>query len=368
MATTVAPQLQTVPPQLEPVVRSCGWLRGTSYDLMYIVGTAILAIVTAFVAVYNPAWFPFLLVLDLYLLGYPHVVSTFMRIGFDKESRKEHWFLLYVLPWIVLVATVVLGFGGRVFGTEHLWVLPTIYLYWQAFHYTRQSWGITSLYSRKAGDVGKEIMPATKWSLYAVPLWGILQRSYQAQPEFLFLPVRYFPTPYWLVVAAGAFALGTVIWWAWSCFQKWQEGRLPVALVLYMLSHYTVFVVGYVVIKDITYGWLALNVWHNAQYILTVWMYNQSRFKGGVSEQHWLISLLSQKRIVNVVCYFTFCFSLSTAVYLGLSYLTNYTWLKTIPVIAIIVYQAINFHHYIVDGIIWKVRKKEIREKLGVAT
>jgi hypothetical protein len=35
--------------------------------------------------------------------------------------------------------------------------------------------------------------------------------------------------------------------------------------------------------------------------------------------------------------------------------------------LTLIVYQTINFHHYIVDGIIWKVRKPRVRENLGLA-
>ena len=33
---------------------------------------------------------------------------------------------------------------------------------------------------------------------------------------------------------------------------------------------------------------------------------------------------------------------------------------------AVIIYQAINFHHYVVDGIIWKVRKPKLRDRLGI--
>ena len=38
-----------------------------------------------------------------------------------------------------------------------------------------------------------------------------------------------------------------------------------------------------------------------------------------------------------------------------------------VPLATIIVYQSINFHHYIVDGIIWKVRKQKLQENLGLA-
>jgi len=35
--------------------------------------------------------------------------------------------------------------------------------------------------------------------------------------------------------------------------------------------------------------------------------------------------------------------------------------------LALIVYQTINFHHYIVDSMIWKLRRKPLQETLGVA-
>jgi hypothetical protein len=32
-----------------------------------------------------------------------------------------------------------------------------------------------------------------------------------------------------------------------------------------------------------------------------------------------------------------------------------------------VIYQTINYHHYIVDAVIWKVRRKPMRETLGLA-
>jgi hypothetical protein len=34
----------------------------------------------------------------------------------------------------------------------------------------------------------------------------------------------------------------------------------------------------------------------------------------------------------------------------------------------IVIYQIVNFHHYIVDSVIWKVRKPSIRQILGLAS
>ena len=37
----------------------------------------------------------------------------------------------------------------------------------------------------------------------------------------------------------------------------------------------------------------------------------------------------------------------------------------TLPLF-LVAYQTINFHHYLVDGLIWKVRKKKLRSNLGL--
>ena len=63
---------------------------------------------------------------------------------------------------------------------------------------------------------------------------------------------------------------------------------------LYPLSHFAVFATGYLWIGDITYGWLAINVWHNAQYILFVWLFNTRRFKDGVDPEARFLSYISQ--------------------------------------------------------------------------
>ncbi len=163
----------------EPLGRQPAWLRSAPFDLWFIFGVAGLALASGYACVLEPSLFPRILFLDLYLLGYHHVVSTFTRLAFDRDSFLEHRFLVVWLPIIVLltVVSVVVVVGG--------WVLPTAYFYWQWFHYTRQSYGIERVYRAKASEGGiDEATPGsdlvTRAALYLPPLWGILLRSYQS--------------------------------------------------------------------------------------------------------------------------------------------------------------------------------------------
>ncbi len=337
---------------------SFGWLRSASFDSFFIGGIVAVAMASTALVVWQPKLFPIVVVADMWLLGFHHVISTYTRLAFDSDSFRTYRFLVLGLPPIVLIGTLsLMGVFGR-------WILPTIYLYWQWFHYTRQSYGIAQIYRRKAGPLGEEPPLLTKATIYLLPLWGILYRSWQKPATFLDMEIKVLPVPLPVVQGAAVLSLAALGWWVWRQATLWRQGRLPVAYTLYMLSHLAVFTVGYLVVEDISFGWLTINVWHNAQYILLVWMYNNNRFKDGVSPSHWFLSTISQPG--RAVTYFVVCLGISTVLYMALQGVFSLLGLSVLA-LTLIVYQTINFHHYIVDGIIWKVRKPRVRENLGLA-
>ncbi len=355
---TTAATLPSETPAAAVLPRSPGWMRSATFDVHFI-GTIMLASLAAGIAgLFEARLFAVVLVLDLWLLGYHHVISTFTRLAFDSESFRQHRFLVIQLPIIVIAATLaaVLGLG--------LWVLPTSYLYWQWFHYTRQSYGIERIYRRRADHQRAIHDYLTTRSLYLLPLFGILYRSYQGQAEFLGMQVRYLSVPRGVLWVVGALAFVSIAAWAVQQVKAYAERRLALPHTLYVLSHHVIFLTGYVLIDNITVGWLVLNVWHNAQYILLVWLYNNNRFKHGIDSRHRFLSTISQTR--NVVMYFGVCLGLSTVVYFLLSRLADGLYVTSAVPATLVVFMMINFHHYIVDGIIWKVRKPALQRNLGI--
>ncbi len=110
-------------------------------------------------------------------------------------------------------------------------------------------------------------------------------------------------------------------------------------------------------IDDVTTGWLVANVWHNAQYIGFVWLFNNRRFEGRSEPQARFLSLISQRR--NIFFYVGVCLAISSLVYTAIGYALPYMQLAPLAAAAI-VYQTINFHHYIVDAVIWRSRKAKV--------
>lgn len=332
-----------------------GWLRNKKFDVTFVHGVAALALLSGFVVTWNPDLFQAVLIADLWLLGYHHVIATYTRLAFDRNSLREYRFFVFVLPFIVFATTFFLAW------TVGVWVIATVYLYWQWFHYTRQSWGISQVYRAKSNGLVSDGPIFAKLCFYLVPLWGILYRSWQAPETFLFVELRVIPVPGWLVGAVGFASAVAVTAWCVQRFRMWRERRLPIAHTWYMVSHLVVFLVGYRLIEDITFGWLVINVWHNAQYILFVWLFNTNRFAKGVDPRAPLLSGMSQPG--RIVRYMAICLGISTCLYASAAVLTHEQYMAGLP-LAIIVYQAVNFHHYIVDSLIWKVRKKPMRKTL----
>jgi hypothetical protein len=191
---------------------STGWLRNPGFDRIFIWAIAGVSVAAGVIAQLSPQFFPLILFLDLWLLGYHHVVSTFTRIAFDKSSFRQHRFLVLGLPVIVLASAFALA------DLVGVWALSSTYLYWQWFHYTRQSWGVSQVYRRKANGLVKEPDWLLQAVVYAVPLWGILHRSWQAPDTFLMVEVRVIPTPGWLVDAAGILAAAALAAFA---YRRW---------------------------------------------------------------------------------------------------------------------------------------------------
>jgi len=347
-------QAITAPIPMAMAGAPAAWMRGRRFDLWFIVGVAAIGIAAGCAAVVDHAWVMPLVFADLWLLGYHHVIATYTRLCCDRDSVRAHLGLITWVPVAVLAGVLA------VVAASGVWVLMSVYLYWQWWHYTRQSWGVAQVYRRKAGAgaIGSERLYQA--AFYLLPLWGILHRSHQDPGKFLGAELRVIPVAEPIVTIVGAASVLALVAFAATRLAAWQRGELPLAHTLYMASHVAVFSVGYLLIPGITGGWLAVNVWHNAQYLLFVWHYNNKRFGGRVDPAAPMLSTLSQTR--NVALYALGGFAISSALYTGI-----YELAPTFAVV-IIVTQTINFHHYIVDAAIWKVRRRPLQETLGLTS
>lgn len=319
------------------------------FDIPFIFFIPILAICLGIISNGNPALFSIVLTANLALLGYHHVISTYTRIAFSLKSALEHKFLVFYLPVLVVVAVTAISIGVG------SWAIASIYLYWQWFHYTRQSYGISRYYMHKSGVKNRSSFDIDTYAIYLLPLAGILYRSYQGHETFLFLDVKTFYVPYAVFAFFLVVAIAAILYQFYTWIVRYRQNNLSLPYVLYVLSHHAIFSFGYLLTEDINAGWLILNIWHNAQYIMFVWMQNNNKFQGGIDDNHKFISTISQNG--QFIYYIIFCLIVTFIFYgfveISSSIIQGYTAIS----ISSIVYMTINFHHYIVDSVIWKRKK-----------
>jgi hypothetical protein len=330
---------------------AAGWLRNRQFDLVFILGTTMLALASGWTVVANPHLFPLVLMLDIWLLGQHHVVSTFTRLAFSKADLERYRFYVFYLPPIVFAVSFLVGAGIG------WWVLGTVYFYWQWFHYSRQSWGVAQMYRRRAEGRADDPETMTKLAFYLPPLWGILHHSWQSPDRFIGAELRTIPVSGDVIDLVGIAALLALSWWVVRRIAAWRRGELAPAHTLYVVSHHVVFFTGYILVESVTYGWLVLNVWHNLQYILFVWLHNNRRFREGIDPAMRSLSSLSQSG--RMWRYMLVCLALSTFGYLLLREINVAIGDVGLPLL-MLMYMTLNFHHYIVDGVIWKTRRPRL--------
>jgi hypothetical protein len=326
------------------------YIRSREFDTTLLAVPIAAGLAAALVVSADPRLYPFLLVADLWLLGYHHVIATYTRLAFDPSSLRRNRFLAVDLLVVITLATLALAI------TAGAWIIATAFLYLQWFHYMRQGYGIARMYYRATPDgrVSGSCDVAAELAIYLVPIYGIAARTATMGDKFLGLPVKTLVLPEAIISLLGIAAAAAVIGWIVKTTRAAMAETLDLEYAAFVASHIAIFLVAYIFVNDANAGWLAINVWHNLQYVLVVWMSNAKRYASGVDPSARFLSRLSQPG--RVMMYFACCLAITTIVYVAIDRFTVLV-LGGGMAITIGIYMGINFHHYIVDALIWKRRK-----------
>ena len=347
MALYVDTALQPAHVPAAPVPRVS--IKSESFDATLLILPLLTGLAAAAAVVANSQLFASILLADLWLLGYHHVVATYTRLAFTADALRRNRFLAVDLLLLMTAATLVLAF------TAGAWVVASAFLYFQWFHYMRQGYGIGRMYFRATpeGQVTGSRDLIADLPIYLVPIYGIAARSATLGDLFLELPVKAIVLPNVVITALGIAAAASVGMWLLRSVTSFARGTLDVLYTGFVASHIAVFFTAYVATDNADVGWLAINVWHNFQYVLVVWMVNSKRYAGGVDPSARFLSRISQPGRAHA--YFLSCLAISTIVYLALGRFVAAAGGGVAIMVGI--YMGINFHHYVVDALIWKRRR-----------
>lgn len=334
-----------------------GTLLSPAFDHLLTTGLFVLACGLGALAMSSPQALTAVVVLNLWLFAYPHVGSTYTRLVLDRAAVPGHRWMLFALPPLVLSATAgVTAAGGVV-------TLTTVYFVWQTYHYTKQSYGIARAYRRARGAPAEGRDWLTDVLIFGFPLAGLANRMHQRPTAFYWNPIRlpYVPGP--IVALFGAAAVVSLLAYLARLVSD-RDTRAHAgstsAETRFVLSHVAITTISYVAIPEITSGWLFINIWHNAQYLLFVYAFNARRFSSGTTADAPLLSWTSQRHTARtrVPLYALLCLALGSGFYFVLGKTTDHLQAAWALPVVLVVHHAVNFHHYLVDAVIWKSQRR----------
>jgi hypothetical protein len=169
------------------------------------------------------------------------------------------------------------------------------------------------------------------------------------------MPIRLPHVPAGLASLVGAVAIVALVVWLARIVRALRAGeRAVLPGALFVASHVAITWVGYLGTSELTAGWLALNVWHNLQYLVFVWALHAKQLGARPDPSLPLLSWLSQPRRWPV--YALGCLAAGGAFYALLGQVRVPSLDPVLPVV-LVTHLAVNFHHYAVDAVIWRTKR-----------
>jgi hypothetical protein len=315
----------------------------------------------------------------------PHLVSTWTRVYFDPREWKSRKIATVVVPICIFITifffTWKVDLGPR--------VINSTILYWATWHFVAQNWGILRIYQRKSGEkIDSLPVQLEKPLLLLIVLFCLTHRLYTG-PRILFgIEVLYPPLPRALVLgilAPIAVVLGTLL------FIRIRDRKLPhakaawVRLLFIAMSFLGFFVPFQLIKSDDTSAFAAAACWHGFQYLGMVRHYNRNAWRKGVDSNARVISWLSQPGWLRAFLYWCLLMALAGTVYVTAGFFALLTSgrlpIGEFPAMRVItflpqwdfftwagiIWVSATLSHYWIDGVIWKLRRPELAQRVGIS-
>lgn len=338
-------QLENV--QLKPVV--C--LFNPKFDAVFVLGTLATALTLGALASISDAALLAVVFLNIWVFANPHVLATYTRIGFNKKAIRKYWFFIFLVPLVVAVVVAFLALAYEIAG------LFTLYLIAQTYHVSRQSFGIARNYQRLNTKSFRDDR-LSESLIFVFPLWGFLHWCAQSPEVFFGYPIKLPHIPAVFLTVTGVIALILGGCWLVRLCKLVIRGRTNYWHSCFVASHVCVFVIAYLCVTDITLGWLIVNIWHNIQYLLFVWLKNLQRDAAHRDSLQPTASAEPNNSTASfpwrhAASYLTLCTLAGAAVFEMMDWMGGQLLWLGLPTV-LIAHFTVNYHHYLVDGVIWK--------------
>ena len=288
--------------------------------------------------------------------NYPHYMATVYR-AYGRADVGRHQ--LYTV-WGTL-GLIALGALAHI----QLWLIPflfTLYVFWSPWHYTGQNYGLLLMFARRGGlDVAETTRRNLRIAFVAsyVMLLAAFNEGAASDPLVLSLGL-----PSALTRGVGAIALliftvaGASAIIALSRRAPWRSLAAPVMLYvtqgLWFVAPTALSWTSGIAVPQTRYSSGVLALMHSAQY-LWITQYFAKREQGADwrAGRYWVAVIAG-----------------GAALFLPIPWLASYAAHVDFTASMLVVTAIVNIHHFMIDGVVWKLRDTRVAKALtteGVA-
>jgi len=330
------------------------WMISPLVDLALFVGVTILTVIPWIVSdvLRYPGWY---VMIGVAFVNGPHLISTWTRVYLARGERFKRPLHYWVIPAAVAAFGIVNELRG---GSGLAWVRTTIF-YWASWHFVAQSWGILRIYQRKHRVVGTLDAKLERVLLFGPAFFCMLRRLHTGPWTLFQVEVFHVVPPASIVNAFGALLVLVALFYVARRLvgarrRPWFEAVRPT----YLFFNFVGFAMPFLVIQDGTSAFAAAALWHAAQYMAIVWLYNRRRYAGGVDPAARAVSWASQPG--RAPAYIALLAAGAAGVY-SLAFLIASVAKIPFQDLALVFWTGLTLAHYYVDGVIWKTRRYNLK-------
>jgi heme/copper-type cytochrome/quinol oxidase subunit 4 len=275
----------------------------------------------------------------------------------DQQQRALHPRALWLAPLVVLALVL----PTRLWWSSGFAVVAVAFAAWNVWHTLMQRYGIARAYAVKGGGGLEEEAHGrrdvrTLWALAACTAVYVMMFQHdtfygRAQPALARVHVAVaqgYPAIGWvLLVVSGMAAAATLLAWGRAEAQARPRVARTPRLVFWASS---LCLLGVFIVHGAVVGFLVFGFAHSVEYILFVYLFSHRRLARGETTP----SARTFGRALPLV--------MVSALLLALFAAARQVW--TLPLV-VVYYTATSALHYFYDGLIWKLRRPEVRAPLA---
>lgn len=285
-----------------------------------------------------------------------HFASSTIRLYSKEGTRESLPFLTMALP---LVTLVVLTLGIFFANNIGAWI-QAIYLAWSPYHYTAQAYGLAVMYCYRSGFKLSKFEKRMLFLVALPPFIKVLLVTFQQTIIPWFAPAELVwvedGISSWLTMPSKVIGILGLVLPAMLFVWLWKRHGKPIPLIslLVILTNAIWFVV-FPLIEGVVWA----TVFHGIQYLAIVLIFHVRDRLSDPANKHGVVW--------HVMWFYGMCLALGYAMFNCMPFgfvAIGFGQAESV----LLVVAAINIHHFIVDGYIWKLGRNDANAKIVEAS